>query len=64
VPIGFANPVTVFSSTVVAMEISFAAQLRPRQQHFKIEGVHAKARRRKVAVSFLLRAFAALREKF
>jgi hypothetical protein len=46
------------------MEISFAAQLRPRQQHFKIEGVHAKARRRKVAVSFLLRAFAALREKF
>src|SRR3954454_9817917 len=35
VPIGLANPVTVFSSTVVAMLDSFAAQLLLQERHFK-----------------------------
>ena len=34
-PIGFANPVAVFSSTVVAMLDSFAAQLLLQPRHFK-----------------------------
>ena len=35
VPIGLANPVTVFSSTVVAILFSFARQLRFASQLFK-----------------------------